>query len=524
MTRALADDGRVPEALALAELVLNRHPDSSAAQWLWVKRLTDETPLTAMREMQRVPVVTPEPLDPDAVDALLTLPEQYADDASITAWRERYAAGMNALAALLARSSLANDARKALVRHTAFRLAYHGRDDLTLQRARGDMLSALLLPLTPAPASREQKSTKQLRVGFASKHIRDCTVGQYFKHFFTDLNDAHISVHVYACGKRDAFTDEVQSRVDQLTHFEDDDHALIAMASAIANDALDVLIYPEIGMEPIIEKLAAMRLAPVQCALWGHPVTTGLPTMDVFFSAAALEPDNAQSHYGERLHLLPALGTCYPTPPAPSTLSRAALGLPENCQLIVCAQSPFKWTPSFTLAAAEILRQSPDAKLVVFDSPIASRSRVFDDYLKHFFEPEKIDISTRIIRLPQRSREDFLAVLDACDLALDTFGFSGGNTSLDALSVGLPIATLPGQFMRGRQTYAMLKTLQSTVCDALIASNENEFVERAISLLRNDAARAGIHVAIMANRHKLFNDRAPVVALGDWLRALRRRA
>ena len=524
MTRALADDGRVPEALLLTELVVKRHPDSSAAQWLWVKRLTDETPLTAMREMQRVPIATLVALDPDAVDAALTVPEQYADDASITAWRERYATGVNAIAAMLARSSLTNDARQALVRHTAFRLAYHGRDDLKLQHTRGDMLSALLMPLTPASASREEKGTKQLRVGFASKHIRDCTVGQYFKHFFTDLNDAHISVHVYACGKRDAFTHEVQLRVDQLTHFDDDDHALIAMANAIANDALDVLIYPEIGMEPIIEKLAAMRLAPLQCALWGHPVSTGLPTMDMFFSAAALEPDNAQRHYRERLQLLPALGTCYPTPPAPSTLNRLALGLPESGQLIVCAQSPFKWTPDFTLAAAEVLRQSPDAKLIVFDSPIASRSRVFDDYLKHFFAPERIDISTRIIRLPQRSREDFLAVLAACDLALDTFGFSGGNTSLDALSVGLPINTLPGQFMRGRQTYAMLKALQSTACDELIANTETEFVERAISLLRNDAARDRIHVAIMANRHKLFNDRAPVAALSDWLRSLRRRA
>ena len=91
MTRALADDGRVPEALVLTESVVKRHPDSSAAHWLWVKRLTDETPLTAWREMQRVPVATQGVLDPDAVDALLTVPEQYAVDASITAWRERYA-------------------------------------------------------------------------------------------------------------------------------------------------------------------------------------------------------------------------------------------------------------------------------------------------------------------------------------------------------------------------------------------------------------------------------------------------
>ena len=517
MTRALADDARVPEALALAELVAKRHSETPAAQWLWVKRLTDETPLTAWRELQRVPVATLAALDPDAVDAALALPEQYADDAAVTAWRERYARGLNALAATLVRAPLASDARSALVRHTAFRVAYHGRDDLSLQCARGDMLGALMLPLTPALASRARDGAQPLRVGFASKHIRDCTVGQYFKRFFTDLRDERISVYVYACGQRDAFTDVLQSHVDQLTHFDDDDHALMAMAGVIANDALDVLIYPEVGMEPIIEKLAAMRLAPLQCALWGHPVTTGLPTMDVFFSAAALEPANARTHYRERLQSLPGLGTCYPTPPVPSSLSRAELGLPASGQLTVCAQSPFKWSPDFTRAVGAILRQSPDAKLVVFDSPVASRSRVFDDYLKHFFAPEKIDISARIIRLPQRSREDFLAVLAACDLALDTFGFSGGNTSFDALSVGLLIVTLAGEFMRGRQTFAMLKTLHASECDALIASDDADYIERAAQLLRKSEQRLAVQAAIRSNAHKLFNDPAPVMAMKAWL-------
>jgi predicted O-linked N-acetylglucosamine transferase (SPINDLY family) len=518
MTRALADDGRVPEALALAERVVRRHPDASAAHWLWVKRLTDETPLTALPELQRVPIATVAALDPDAVDAALTVPEQYADDAAITAWRERYAVGIGALAAATAGASLTDDARKALVRHTAFRLAYHGRDDRSLQCARGDMLTALMQPLTPTRALRERSGAESLRVGFASKHIRDCTVGHYFKRFFTDLRDEHVSVHVYACGLRDAFTDEVQSRADQLAHFDDDDTALMAMANAIAGDALDVLIYPEIGMEPIIEKLAAMRLAPLQCALWGHPVTTGLPTMDVFFSAAALEPDAAQKHYRERLHLLPGLGTCYPTPPAPSALSRVELGLPASGSLVVCAQSPFKWSPDFTRAAAAILRQSPDAKLVVFDSPVASRSRVFDDYLKHFFAPEKTNIGERIIRLPQRSREDFLAVLAACDLALDTFGFSGGNTSLDALSVGLPVVTLPGEFMRGRQTFAMLRALHTDICDSLIAADEADFIDRATGLLRDTPARSRLRAGIANQVHKLFDDPAPVEALRRWLR------
>ncbi len=342
-------------------------------------------------------------------------------------------------------------------------------------------------------------------------------MGHYFKRFLTDLRDERIVVRVYACGERDALTDEVQTHVDQLTHFADDDNALYAMASAIANDALDVLIYPEIGMEPIIEKLAAMRLAPLQCALWGHPMTTGLPTIDVFLSAAALEPGHAQSHYRERLQLLPGLGTCYPAPPSPSSLGRAALGLPLDHPLVVCAQSPFKWSPNFTRATAEILRQSPEAKLVVFDSPLASRSRVFDDYLRHFFSPVGIDIATRVVRLPQRSRADFLAVLAHCDVALDTLGFSGGNTSLDALSVGLPVVTLPGEFMRGRQTFAMLKALQSDPCDALIARDETHYVELVTRLLGDAPMRSAAREAISANAHKLFDDPAPVATLRAWL-------
>jgi len=300
-------------------------------------------------------------------------------------------------------------------------------------------------------------------------------VGQYFKHFFTDLaatNDERIEVFIYACGKRDAFTEEVQASVAHLVYFADDDDALPAMASAIAADAPDVLIYPEIGMEPIIEKLAAMRLAPLQCMHWGQPVTSGLPTIDVLFSAEALEPDNAQSYYCERLHLLPGPGTSYPRPPKPSALTRKQLGLPANVPLAVCAQSPFKWSPQFTLAVGEILAHSPDTRLVTFDGPIGNRSNAFAAYLEHFLGPIGVDTKARVLRLPHRSRADFLTALAACDIALDSFGFSRGNTSLDALSTGLPALTLSGEFMRGRQTLAMLRTLPATVQAELIAVDE----------------------------------------------------
>jgi hypothetical protein len=65
----------------------------------------------------------------------------------------------------------------------------------------------------------------------------------------------------------------------------------------ILGDALHVLIYPEVGMDAVSAQLAAQRLAPVQCNSWGHPDTSGFPTLDYYLSSELMEPPEAQDHY-----------------------------------------------------------------------------------------------------------------------------------------------------------------------------------------------------------------------------------
>lgn len=518
-SQAMIETGQRGEAVALAARMLTTYAHDASAQWLYVKRVVEQTPLSAWDAVARALPSPPTVASADAVDAALILPALYADEQAITQWRDRYAIGLRTLAKDLPHSTLSATERLDCIRHTAFQLAYHGRNDLALQTQRGDLLRALAQPLEPSNArvTRPANDPKRIRVGFISKHIRDCTVGHYFKCFMTDLSDAHIEIFIYACGTRDAFTDEVAKHADHAQLFDGESATLTRVNAAIAQDALDVLIYPEIGMEPLIEKLAAMRLAPLQCALWGHPVTTGLPTIDVFFSGAALEPEGAQTHYRERLQLLPGIGTSYPTPPTPSVLSRAELGLPEGAPLAVCAQSPFKWNPEFTRAVGRCLRDAPAVRLVVFDGPAVGSGEVFDEYLTHHFSALGVDVSERVVRLPQRSRADFLAVLAACDVGLDTFGFSGGNTSLDAFSDGLPVVTLPGEFMRGRQTFAMLTLMSATIKQSLVARDADDYV-RIVNVLLGDAEkRDSLRREIRAHNHRLFDDASAVVALRAWL-------
>src|SRR4029077_2902951 len=97
--------------------------------------------------------------------------------------------------------------------------------------------------------------------------------------------------------KTDWMTNEAQSVSDKLYHLAGDN--LEAVCRAILADNLHVLMFLDIGMLPLMTQLAALRLAPVQCSTWGHPVTSGLPTVDYFLSSHLMEPEDGQAHYTE---------------------------------------------------------------------------------------------------------------------------------------------------------------------------------------------------------------------------------
>src|SRR6185312_1518141 len=101
-------------------------------------------------------------------------------------------------------------------------------------------------------------------------------------------------------------------------------------AARLLADRLDVIVHPEVGMTPRSYILAALRLAPLQLAGWGHPVTTGSDAVDRYLTCAAMEPPDAASHYVERLIALPGLGVDYPMPGPAAPGVRADFGLPER--------------------------------------------------------------------------------------------------------------------------------------------------------------------------------------------------
>jgi predicted O-linked N-acetylglucosamine transferase (SPINDLY family) len=259
-----------------------------------------------------------------------------------------------------------------------------------------------------------------------------------------------------------------------------------------------------------------MRLAPVQIAAWGHPETTGLPTIEYYLSAEAFETGNSQNHYTERLVTLPNLG-CYYAPEEQAVESEACPGRSGNmaAPLFVCPGTPFKYAPQHDDVFVKIAHRLKNVRFVFFTyAPVPLLSNRLEERIQRAFAAEGLDYSKHVEFIPWQPKAGFFSVLRRADVFLDTIGFSGFNTAMQAIECGLPIVTREGRFMRGRFASAILKQMQ---LGELVAVDKQAYVECAVRLAQDREYNARIREKIVQSRRILFRDSRPIRALEDFL-------
>jgi predicted O-linked N-acetylglucosamine transferase (SPINDLY family) len=448
---------------------------------------------------------------------LLGLPMVYADTAQIELSRQRYAAGIGTLVERYPSERLAAIApRPDLLVFENFLLAYQCRDDKSLQQAYGRWLGDAVqaaMPGVPALAKPPRRARQRLVI--VSSCLRECTVGSYFFSWTAALVRAGFEVVAVQIGSRhDARTAAFAQAATQLVRINGE---LSHIATRLRELQADIALFPEIGMDGRVIALAALRVAPVQVCAWGHPVTTGLPAMDAFLSCVDMEPDGAQAHYSERLLLLPGLGTRYASPPPPPPAIRAELGLPENRPLYLVPQSPYKIHPDNDAVLMEVVRRDADACFVMFDGEKRGTSELLQARLRRRLSAVSARPEHHLRVLPRYERDRYLQVNRSCDVMLDNLHWSGGNTSLDALHMGLPVVTCPGEFMRGRQSAAMLRRLD---CADLVADSPQKLAETAVNIAHSPDQRTLCARRIQAHLPELVNRGGALQVLGEHLRGL----
>jgi protein O-GlcNAc transferase len=449
--------------------------------------------------------------------ARLILPVLYESEREIKVWRERFRAGLRECRSerALVDKDAARAALPGLGRWTNFYLSYQSQNDLALQKEYGSFVHHLMSAAMVQPPASGQLNTLRIRVGFTSPHLSSHSVGRMYLGWAKNIDRRRFEVLAYHMGEDDdSTTEHYRKHTDSFFRSTD----LTELIDRISADQLDVLVHLDIGTTPVMTQLAALRLAPVQCTTWGHPVTSGLPTIDYYLSSELMEPKNGDEHYSESLVRLPGIGADYEAPVIPRpfmTARRSDLGIREDAVVFACCQSPFKYLPQYDQMLTAIARRVPESQFVfvVGNDVLAEK---FSARLARSFREEGLDWANHCIILPWLSYFDYLQVYTLSDIFLDSIGFSSSSTTLEAIACGLPVVTCPGEFLRGRMAYGILTAMGLTETIGLTAS---EYVDVAVRLAVEPDFRRGVkdRMGEASRRDAIFGNKDSVIALGEFL-------
>ena len=406
---------------------------------------------------------------------------------------------------------------------TPFFLAYHGRDDRDLHQR----IAALHLQACPQLAytaahcgAPRPDPAARIRVGIVSSFLYAHSIGYVIQGLAARLDRERFSVHLYALHQvTDGTASALERNADEWVVMPID---LYLARERLARAQLDILLYPDIGMDPISYFLAFARLAPVQCTTWGHPVTSGIPAMDYFLSTDAFEPEDSARHYSERLVRLEdvAFPGYYYRPAMPDPVPASAAGFERGQRVYFCPQNLVKLHPDFDSILGAILRRDTGGEVVITHDGKWDAHRLSG--LQARLKRNIGDVCERVVFLRKTgSRDGYLQRLQACDVVLDTVHYCGGNTSLEAISAGALVVTLPSNLNRGRHTYGFFRKMRFM---KTIAQSPEEYADLAVRIATDKALCAQLRAEQRECAPRLYEDQGAVDQIAEFFEKALRKA
>lgn len=336
-----------------------------------------------------------------------------------------------------------------------------------------------------SPGTRDPK--RRLRIGYVSGDFSYHVVALFMLPVLERRDRAAIEVFCYSTSERvDEYTRQLMAHADAWRPCAGLPDA--QLADAIHADCIDILVdLAGHSGEPQL-RVFAQKPAPVQATWLGYLNTTGMTRMDYRISDRYADPPGlTEARHTEKLARLPHSQWCYRP-----FMSAASAAAPP------CASNGFFTFGSFNQAVklshasrgswAQILSRVPGSRLVVLGVP-AGRAQ---DRLAADFAAAGID-AARIRLVPYASLQDYFGWYNRVDIALDTTPYSGGTTTCDALWMGVPVLTAPGERPGSRSAASILATAG---LPDWIASSGAEYVERAVEFSQNQEVLANLRATL----------------------------
>jgi predicted O-linked N-acetylglucosamine transferase (SPINDLY family) len=333
----------------------------------------------------------------------------------------------------------------------------------------------------------------RIRVGYFSADLHRHATAHLIAELFERHDRKNFEVFAFSFGP--ATDDEMQQRLkagaDQFIDVRaKTDREIAALAREmeidIAVDLKGITVGHRIG-------IFAHRAAPIQVNYLGYPGTIGAPYMDYIIADNVIIPDASVQHYSEEVVRMP---DSYQVNDRKRKVSdrkftRAELGLPENAIVFCCFNNNFKIMPYIFDVWMNIMHSVPNSVLwLIADNPTAAENLQWEAE-RRGIEKKRLVFAERI------SPEEHLARHEHADLFLDTYPYNAHTTASDALWVGLPVITCPGETFASRVAASLLTAMD---LKELIFENLYELEQTAIALAKDPARLAALKEKVRKNR------------------------
>lgn len=321
------------------------------------------------------------------------------------------------------------------------------------------------------------------------------------------------------------------------------DLSSIDAANIINENQIQILVDVNESSDSIANEILALKPAPIQIKLLGHPGTSGAKFVDYFITDRTCTPPNLKHYFTEKLVYLKRT-VCfgdhkllynnliqYPlirqnsNTPVCSDLSneecidytRDMFNIPENCFVICNFGRHSKINKTALYMWIQILNYIPRSVLWLLDLSKDSKKNIRNFVKAHNTDPDRV-IFSKVLS----TKDEHLKRIQLADLYVDTPDYSSPKSCLDSMWAGTPVLALAGKTFSSRMTQSLLISMG---CTYMIANDDEEYVQIVVNLAAHKLILSDIRYNIwrLKKTNNLFNCKSYVenlemVYLNVWNR------
>jgi len=318
---------------------------------------------------------------------------------------------------------------------------------------------------------------ERLRIGFVSGDFRTHVVSYFLENMLIELKKNNkLDLFAYSNFLK---TDKIDKIAERFKGYFNVWHPIASLtdeaaAQLIHDDNLHILFDLSGHTAHNRLPLFAYKAAPIQVTWLGYWATTGIEEIDYILVDEVGVPNTKQACFCEKLVYLPDTRLCFSAPKDCFMYVKPLPALKNGFITFGCFQSLKKVTDEMLSLWGKILTHLPAAK-IRFQCPQFHDKKFVTTFYKRL---EQVNITPNQVELYHiGSRFDYFIAHSSVDMILDTFPFTGGTTTCEALWMGVPTLTLAGNSLISRQGASLLS---AAGLENWIATHHEDYINKAV--------------------------------------------